>query len=149
MSFYIFLLQHRTDISQPASLHPQLPSGDSCYHRPHISLGSSGKGCINFAVYRVGRRRYSRDNAHDQRDRRKMDKVIFAKDPRHRHIQIGRHAAVEVKESVGERGVDFVTKTKADVRGTRGEDKRGEVAIPGQEEAENIMISELFIWDII
>ena len=78
-----------------------------------------------------------------------MDKIIFAKDPRHRHIQIGGHAAVEIQKGGGERGADFVAKTEADVGGTRGEDKRGEVAIPGQEEAENIMISELFIWDFI
>ena len=78
-----------------------------------------------------------------------MDKVIFAKDPRHRHIQIGGHAAVEIQKGGGERGADFVAKTEANVGGAGGEDKRGEVAIPGQEEAENIMISELFIWDFI
>ena len=74
-----------------------------------------------------------------------MDKVISAKDPRYRYIQIGGYAAVEVKKGRGERGTDFVAKTEADVGRARGENSRGKVAIPGPEEAENIMIVELFI----
>ena len=146
MSIYIFLLQHRTNISQPASLHPQLPSGHSCHHWPHLCLGSSGERCLNFTLYWVRRRRYSRDNAYDQCNWREMDKIISAKDPRHRHIQVGGYAAVEIKEDRGERGADFVAKKEADVVGARGEDSRGEGAIPSSEEAENIMIDEVFIW---
>ena len=60
-----------------------------------------------------------------------MDKIIPAKDPRHRYIQVGGHAAVEVKEGGGERGTDFIAKTEADVGRAGGQDSRGEVAIPG------------------
>ena len=74
-----------------------------------------------------------------------MDKIISAKDPRHRHIQVGGYAAVEIKEGRGKRGADFVAKKEANVVGAGGEDSRGEVAIPSSEEAENIMIDEVFI----
>ena len=59
-----------------------------------------------------------------------MDKNVHTSSKGHRHLQIGRNAAIEVEAGNREGGVDIVIEKAEDARLEIGKDQVGKVTLP-------------------